>query len=62
MELPGEDQVGDPSPRPGMRERERVHVRSTQHTVQALHYIKETDKDIYSLYSTNARHAQDIKN
>jgi len=37
MELPGEDRGGDPSPRPEMRERERVdHVTRTVSTLTQL--------------------------
>jgi len=31
MELPGEDRGGDPSPRPGMRERERENSYHKDH-------------------------------
>jgi len=37
MELPGEDRGGDPSPRPGMRERERLNLPSMHISPSVIH-------------------------
>ena len=50
MELPGEDRGGDPSPRPGMREREKERGLREKNETTDFVWLRETFHELHQLY------------